>query len=186
MLHGRLFCLAPYSLLTLHSSPSLSSVSHPLKLMLCRLKREHLLAPLNFLFCNASLLAYSLPRNLTVKASVSVVTAYYIIVSDAAVVSAFISAETETNSNCRRFLAMDVRVDSYNQPLSGTPQYFGAKLRFIFNFRMCNAPKYLVIHYLYSSVSQDFSKIINFFSLHHTHYKICIQLYKTKAVVPLS
>jgi hypothetical protein len=45
------------------------------------------------------LLAYSLPRNLTVKASISVVTTYYIRVSDAAVVSAFVSAETETNSN---------------------------------------------------------------------------------------
>jgi hypothetical protein len=69
------------------------------------------------------LLTYSLPQNLTIKASVPVVTTYYISVSDTAVVSVFISAETETSSNCRRCLAMDVRVDSYNQPLSGTPQY---------------------------------------------------------------
>jgi hypothetical protein len=69
------------------------------------------------------LLAYSLPRNLTVKASFSVVTTYYISVSDAAVVSVFISAETETSSNCRRCLAMDIRVDSYNPHSSGTPQY---------------------------------------------------------------
>jgi hypothetical protein len=34
-----------------------------------------------------------------------------------------VSTETETSSNCRRCLAMDIRVDSYNQPLSGTPQY---------------------------------------------------------------
>jgi hypothetical protein len=68
-------------------------------------------------------LAYSLPRNLTVKASVSVVTAYYVRVSGAALASAFISAETEKTSNCRRCLAMDVRVDSYNQPLSGTSHY---------------------------------------------------------------
>jgi hypothetical protein len=61
------------------------------------------------------LLAYSLPRNLTVKALISVVTTYYIRVSDAAVVSLFISAETETSFNCRRCLAMDVRVDSCNQ-----------------------------------------------------------------------
>jgi hypothetical protein len=60
-------------------------------------------------------LEYSLPRNLTVKASVSVATTYYIRVSDAAVVSLFISAETETNSNCRRCLAMDVCFDSYNR-----------------------------------------------------------------------
>jgi hypothetical protein len=45
------------------------------------------------------LLAYSLPRNPTVKAAVSVVTAYYIRVSDAAVVSIFVSAETEISSN---------------------------------------------------------------------------------------
>jgi hypothetical protein len=44
-------------------------------------------------------LAYSLPRNPNVKASISVVTAYYILVSDAAVVSIFISTETETSSN---------------------------------------------------------------------------------------
>jgi hypothetical protein len=44
-------------------------------------------------------LAYSLPRNLTVKASISVVTTYSIRVSDAAVVSVFISAETEASSN---------------------------------------------------------------------------------------
>jgi hypothetical protein len=44
-------------------------------------------------------LAYSLPRNLTVKASVSMVTTYYIRVSDAAVVSVCVSAETETSSN---------------------------------------------------------------------------------------
>jgi hypothetical protein len=69
------------------------------------------------------LVACSLPRTLTVKASVSMVTAYYIRVSEAAVVSIFISAETETSSNCRRCLAMDVRVDSNNQPLSGTSQY---------------------------------------------------------------
>jgi hypothetical protein len=63
----------------------LISVSHPLKLNLCRLEREHLLEPFNFLFSDASLLAYSLPRNLTVKAFVSVVTTYYSIrVSDAA------------------------------------------------------------------------------------------------------
>jgi hypothetical protein len=40
-------------------------------------------------------LAYLLPRNLTVKAYVSVVTTNYIRVSEAAVVSLFISAETE-------------------------------------------------------------------------------------------
>jgi hypothetical protein len=67
--------------------------------------------------------AFSLSRNLTVKASISVAPTYYIRVSDTVVVSAFISTETETSSNCRRCLAMDVRVDSYNQPLSGTPQY---------------------------------------------------------------
>jgi hypothetical protein len=44
-------------------------------------------------------LACSLPRNPTVKASVSVVTAYYIRFSDAAVVSIFNSVETETSSN---------------------------------------------------------------------------------------
>jgi hypothetical protein len=61
------------------------------------------------------LLAYSLPQNPTVKASISVVTTYYVRVSDAAivrlwtkttefffsnaaVVSAFISTETETSS----------------------------------------------------------------------------------------
>jgi hypothetical protein len=99
--------------------PSLSvgSASHSVKLILCRLEREHLLELFNFLFCDASLLAYSLPRNSTVRTSVSVVTTYYIRVSDAAVVSVLISAETETSSNCRRCLAMDVRVDSYNQPL---------------------------------------------------------------------
>jgi hypothetical protein len=69
-------------------------------------------------------LAYSLPQTLTAQASVSVVTAHYIRVSDAAVVSVFISVETETNSNCRRCLAMDVRVNSNNKPLSGTPQYY--------------------------------------------------------------
>jgi hypothetical protein len=69
-------------------------------------------------------LAYSLRGNPTLKASISVVKTYYVRVSDAAVVSVFISAETETSSNCRRCLAMDVRVDSNNQPLSGTPQYF--------------------------------------------------------------
>jgi hypothetical protein len=69
------------------------------------------------------LLAYSLPRNLTVKASVSVVTTYCIRVSDAPVVSVFISAESETSSNYRRCLAIDVRVDSHNQALSSTPQY---------------------------------------------------------------
>jgi hypothetical protein len=52
-----------------------------------------------------------------------VVTTYYIRVSDTAVVSVFISAEAETSSNCGRCLAMDVRVDSNNQPLSGMPQY---------------------------------------------------------------
>jgi hypothetical protein len=65
-------------------------------------------------------LAHSLPRSSTVKASVSVVTAYHIRVSDAAVVSVFISAETETGSNsvttevcsdCRRCLAMDISFD---------------------------------------------------------------------------
>jgi hypothetical protein len=40
-----------------------------------------------------------LQRNPNVKASVSVVTTYYIRVSDAAVVSVFISVETETSSN---------------------------------------------------------------------------------------
>jgi hypothetical protein len=69
------------------------------------------------------LLAYSFPPNLTVKASVSVVTTYYIRVSDAGVVSVLISSETKASSNFRRCLAMDVSVDSYNQPLSGTPQY---------------------------------------------------------------
>jgi hypothetical protein len=59
--------------------------------------------------------------NLTVKASVSVVTAYYVRVSDAAVVSVFISAETETSSNCRRCLAMDVRFDPYNQAFRRHP-----------------------------------------------------------------
>jgi hypothetical protein len=59
----------------------------------------------------------------TVKAFIFVVTTYYVRVSDAAVVSVFISAETETSSNCRRCLVMDVRVDSNNQPLTGTPQY---------------------------------------------------------------
>jgi hypothetical protein len=59
------------------------------------------------------LLAYSLLRNFTVKASASVVRTYYIRVSDAAVVSVFISAENKTSSNCRRCLAMDVRVDSF-------------------------------------------------------------------------
>jgi hypothetical protein len=44
-------------------------------------------------------LAYSLPRNPTVKASISVVTTYYVRVSDAEVVSVFVSAETETSSN---------------------------------------------------------------------------------------
>jgi NADPH-dependent ferric siderophore reductase len=67
-------------------------------------------------------LAYSLPQNPTVKASISVLTTYYVRVSDAAVVSVFISAETETVSNCRRCLAMDVRADSYNQ--ADTPQYW--------------------------------------------------------------
>jgi hypothetical protein len=43
------------------------------------------------------LLAYSLPRNPTVKSSISLVTTYYIRVSDRAVVSIFISAETELN-----------------------------------------------------------------------------------------
>jgi hypothetical protein len=104
-----------------HGSPlSVSSVSHPLKIILYRLEREHPVEPFNFLLL---LLVYSLPQNLTVKASVSVVMAYYIRVSDAAVVSVFISAETETSSNCRRCLAMDDRVDSNNQSLSRTPQY---------------------------------------------------------------
>jgi hypothetical protein len=44
-------------------------------------------------------LANSLPRNSTVKASISVVTTYYVRVSDAAVVRVFVSAETETSSN---------------------------------------------------------------------------------------
>jgi hypothetical protein len=69
------------------------------------------------------LLAYSLPRSPTVKVSVSVVTTYHIRVSDAAVVSVFVSTETETSYNCRRCLAMDVRVASNNQSLTGTPQY---------------------------------------------------------------
>jgi hypothetical protein len=73
------------------------------------------------------LLAYSLPRNLTVKASVSVVTTYYIRVSDEVVVSVFISAETETNFNCRRYLAMDDRFDWNNQFLNGTPHYFSSR-----------------------------------------------------------
>jgi hypothetical protein len=73
-------------------------------------------------------LAYSLPRNLTVKASVSMVTLHYVRVSDAAVVSIFISAETETNSNCIRCLAMDVHVDSNNQTLSGKLQYFAGAM----------------------------------------------------------
>jgi hypothetical protein len=72
------------------------------------------------------LLAYSLPRNLVVKAYVSVLTTYYIRVSDTAVVTVFISAETETSSHFRRCLVMDFRVDSYNQPLSSTPHYMCA------------------------------------------------------------
>jgi hypothetical protein len=44
-------------------------------------------------------LAYLLPWNSTVKASISVVTTYYVLVSEGAVVSIFVSAETETNSN---------------------------------------------------------------------------------------
>jgi hypothetical protein len=44
-------------------------------------------------------LAYSLPRNPTLKASISVVTAYYVRISDAAVVVVFVSAEAETSSN---------------------------------------------------------------------------------------
>jgi hypothetical protein len=44
-------------------------------------------------------LAYSLPRNPTVKASISVVTIYYVRVFDAAVVRVFISVETETSYN---------------------------------------------------------------------------------------
>jgi hypothetical protein len=107
--------------LTFHCWLSLSSVSDPLKLTFYRPEREHPVQPFNFLHL---LLAYSLPRNLTVKASVSMVTTYYIRVSDAAVISVFISAETETSSNCRRCLTMDVLIDSYNPPLCGTPQYF--------------------------------------------------------------
>jgi hypothetical protein len=84
--------------------------SHPLKLILCQLEREHLLA-------------YSLLRNFTVKECVLVVTTYYVRISDAPVVSVFVSPETETRSNCRRCLAVEVRVYSNNQPLSGTPQY---------------------------------------------------------------
>jgi hypothetical protein len=68
-------------------------------------------------------LAYALLQNPTVKASVSMVTAYYIRVSEEAVVSVLIIGETEISSNCIRCLAMDVRVDSCNQPLSGTPHY---------------------------------------------------------------
>jgi hypothetical protein len=45
------------------------------------------------------LLVYSLPQNPTVKSSISVVTTYYVRVSDAAVVSVFISVESETSSN---------------------------------------------------------------------------------------
>jgi hypothetical protein len=79
-------------------------------------------------------LAYWLPLNLTVKASVSMVTTYYIRVSDPAVVSVFISTETETSSNCRRCLAMDVHVDSYDQPLSDTPHYLlAASFTFLLN-----------------------------------------------------
>jgi hypothetical protein len=44
-------------------------------------------------------LAIRFPRNPTVKASVSVVTTYYVRVSDAAVISVLVSAETETSSN---------------------------------------------------------------------------------------
>jgi hypothetical protein len=44
-------------------------------------------------------LEYSLPQNPTVKASVSMVTVYYIRVSDAAVVSVFVSTESEISSN---------------------------------------------------------------------------------------
>jgi hypothetical protein len=71
---------------------SVSSVSHLLTRIPCRLKRERSTEPFNYLHL---LLAYSLPRNLTVKASVSVVTAYYVCVSDAAVVSILVSAEAE-------------------------------------------------------------------------------------------
>jgi hypothetical protein len=45
------------------------------------------------------LLAYLLPWNPTVKASISVITTYYVRVFNAAVVSVFVSAEIETSSN---------------------------------------------------------------------------------------
>jgi hypothetical protein len=77
------------------------------------------------------LLAYSLLWNLTVKASVPMVTTYYIRLSNTEVVSVFISAETETSSNCRRCLAMDVRGDSNNQALNSTPQYLHSTFRFL-------------------------------------------------------
>jgi hypothetical protein len=98
----------------------LSSVSHPLKFILYRQESEYPVEPFNFLHL---LLVSSLPRNLTVNASVSVIPTYYISISNTVVVSVFITTETETSSNCRHCLAMDVHIDSYNQPLSGMPQY---------------------------------------------------------------
>jgi hypothetical protein len=73
---------------------SVSSVSHLLKRILCRPQREHPIVrvPLNFLHL---LLAYSFLQNPTVKACVSMVTAYYIRVFEAAVVSVFVTAESE-------------------------------------------------------------------------------------------
>jgi hypothetical protein len=44
-------------------------------------------------------LVYSLPRNPTIKASVAVVMAYYVHISNTTVVSIFVSTETETSSN---------------------------------------------------------------------------------------
>jgi hypothetical protein len=119
--------------MTLHCSLLfLNSVSHLLKLILCRLEREHPVEAFNF---RNLLLAYSLLRNLTVKASVSVVTTYYMRVSDAAVVSVFISAKAETSSNCIRCLAMDDRVDSNNESLSRTPQYYNHLITCLTQYR---------------------------------------------------
>jgi hypothetical protein len=67
--------------------------------VLCRLKREHPVNSSISCFPMQLPLAYSLPRNPTVKASISLVTTYYVRASDAAVISIFVSAETETSSN---------------------------------------------------------------------------------------
>jgi hypothetical protein len=77
-------------------------------------------------------LAYSLPRNPTVKVSISVLTAYYVRVSDAVVVSVFVTTETELvliplplklRSDCRRCVAMDGRSNSDIRLSCRTPQY---------------------------------------------------------------